>query len=96
MYFVHTQMFSSFLARTLNITFSQIQFSTTIPSQLAPNRYIKEWDQEGVKNINDLVHENGDFFSQDEFEHTFNIKTNFVLYLGLKRAIVAYAKHIML
>ena len=30
--------------------------------------FIKEWDQKGVKNINDLVHENGDFFTQDEFE----------------------------
>ena len=54
--------------------------------------YIKEWDQKGVKNINDLVHEIGDFFTQDEFEHTFNIKTNFVQYLVLKRAIVAYAR----
>ena len=94
MYFVHTQMSCSFLVRTLNITFYQVQFSTTIPSQLAANRYtyIKEWDQKGVKNINDLVHENGDFFTQDEFEHTFNIKTNCVQYIGFKRAIVAYAR----
>ena len=54
--------------------------------------YIKDWDQKGVKNINDLVHDNGEFLSQDEFEHTFNIKTNFVQYLGLKRAIMSYAR----
>ena len=54
--------------------------------------YLKDWDQKGVKNINDLVHDNGEFFSQDEFEHTFNIKTNFVQYLGLKRAKVSYAR----
>ena len=54
--------------------------------------YIKDWDQKGVKNINDLVHYSGEFLSQDEFEHTFNIKTNFVQYLGLKRAIVSYAR----
>ena len=50
-----------------------------------------KWDQKGVKNINDLVHDNGEFLSQDEFEHAFNIKTNFVQYLGLKWAIVSYA-----
>ena len=54
--------------------------------------YIKDWDQKGVKNINDLVNDNSEYLSQDEFEHAFNIKTNFVQYLGLKRAIVSYAR----
>ena len=45
MYFVHTQMFSSFLVRTLNITFSQVQFSITIPSQLAQNQIYIETKQ---------------------------------------------------
>ena len=59
--------------------------------------YIQEWDQKGVKNINDLVYDNGEFLLQDEFEHAFNIRTNFVQYLGLKRAIVSYARtHSML
>ena len=70
---------------------SPIFYNNTITIGSKPI-YIKEWDQKGVKNINDLVHENGDLFTQDEFEHTFNIKTNFVQYLGLKRAIVAYAR----
>ena len=70
---------------------SPIVYNNTITIGSKPI-YIKEWDQKGVKNINDLVHENGDFLTQDEFEHTFNIKTNFVQYLGLKRAIVAYAR----
>ena len=54
--------------------------------------YIKRWDQQGIKSINDLIHENGEFLSQDEFEHTYNIKTNFVQFLGLKQAIMAYAR----
>ena len=54
--------------------------------------YIKKWDQQGTKNINDLLHENGEFLSQDEFEHTYDIKTNFVQFLGLKQAIMAYAR----
>ena len=54
--------------------------------------YIKKWDQQGIKSINDLIHENGEFLSQDEFEHTYNIKTNFVQFLGLKQAIMAYAR----
>ena len=33
-------------------------------------------------NIYNLVHDNGEFFSQDEFDHMFNIKTNFVQYEG--------------
>ena len=32
--------------------------------------YIKKWDQQGIKSINDLIHENGEFLSQDEVEHT--------------------------
>ena len=54
--------------------------------------YLKKWDQQGIKSINDLIHENGEFLSQDEFEHTYNIKTNFVQFLGLKQAIMAYAR----
>ena len=53
--------------------------------------YIK-WDQQGIKSINDPIHENGEFLSQDKFEHTYNIKTNFVHFLGLKQAIMAYAR----
>ena len=55
--------------------------------------YIKKWDQQGIKNINDLLHENGEFLSQDEFEHTYDIKTNFVQFLGLKQAIMHMQEH---
>ena len=54
--------------------------------------YIKKWDWLGIKNINDLIHENGEILSQDEFEHTYDIKTNFVQFLGLKQAKMAYAR----
>ena len=52
----------------------------------------KKWDQQGIKNINDLIHENGKFHSQDEFKHTYDIKTIFVQILGLKQAVMAYAR----
>ena len=54
--------------------------------------YIKKWDQQGIKSINDLIYENGEFLLQDEFEHTYDIKTNFVQFLGLKQTIMAYAR----
>ena len=38
------------------------------------------------------IHENGEFLSQDKFEHTDDIKTNFVQFLGFKQAIMAYAR----
>ena len=39
-----------------------------------------------------MIHENGESLSQDEFEHTYDIKTKFVQCLGLKQAIMAYAR----
>ena len=39
MYFMHIQIFSSLMVRTLSITFSQVQFSITILSKLAANQY---------------------------------------------------------
>ena len=39
-----------------------------------------------------LVHDNGKFLSPDEFEHTYNITTNFVQFQVLKWAIVVYAR----
>ena len=54
--------------------------------------YTKEWGQKGVRNINDLIHETGAFLLQEEFERfIYNIKTNFVQFLGLNQAIMAYA-----
>ena len=47
--------------------------------------YIKEWGQKRVRNINDLIHETGAFLLQEEFERIYNIKTNFVQFLGLKQ-----------
>ena len=40
MYLEHIQMISDLMVRTLNITFSQVQFSITITSQLATNQHI--------------------------------------------------------
>ena len=47
--------------------------------------------------INDLVRENGDLCSQDEFERMYNAKTNFIQFQGITNAIKDYArKHIIL
>ena len=55
--------------------------------------YIKSCYQNGVRYVNDIIHKNGEFFSQNEFENMYNIKTNFVQFLGLKQAIKVFAKN---
>ena len=34
----------------------------------------KKLGSAGTKDMNDLIHESGEFLSQDEFEHTYDIK----------------------
>ena len=40
--------------------------------------WIKKWYTNGIRYVNDLLTENGDFYSQDVLERTYNIKTNFI------------------
>ena len=42
--------------------------------------------------INDLISENGEFLTQENFERLFNIKTNFIEFQGLTNAIKDYAR----
>ena len=54
--------------------------------------WIKSWYKKGVIYINDLVRENGDLCSQDEFERMHNAKTNFIQFQGITTAIKDYAR----
>ena len=54
--------------------------------------WIKSWYKKGVIYINDLVRENGDLCSQDEFERMYNAKTNFIQFQGITNAIKDYAR----
>ena len=62
MYYMHTQILPNLLVKTLNIFFlsSPIFYNSKIMIGNQPI-YIKKWDQQEIKNINDLIHENGDF-----------------------------------
>ena len=54
--------------------------------------YYNEWYRKGVVFVNDLLHEQGRLYTHEEFSKTFSIKTNFLNYESVKRAILAYAK----
>ena len=45
------------------------------------------WKKRGVLFINDLLNENGSFMSKDEFSEVYNVRTNFLEYYGIIRAI---------
>ena len=53
---------------------------------------IKSWHKKGVIHVNDLVKENGQFLSQNEFENRYNTKTNFIQFQGIIHAIKDYAR----
>ena len=58
--------------------------------------FFKPWFNKGVKYIyiNDLVDDKGDFYTQADFSRKTGIKTNFLQYNGLIKAIKQYLKHI--
>ena len=58
--------------------------------------FFKPWFDKGVKYINDLVDDKGDFYTQADFSRKTGIKTNFLQYNGLIKAIKQYLKHIKL
>ena len=39
-----------------------------------------------------MINDNGEFYSQEEFERNFNLKTNFPRFQGIKQAIKTYIK----
>ena len=54
--------------------------------------FYKEWYKKGVVIVNDLLHDsrNGAFYTFQEFTNLYGIKTDFVTYNGLLRAIKKY------
>ena len=54
--------------------------------------YYDKWFKNGVRFINDLVKDNGEFFSYQEFLERSRVQTNFLQYVGTIQAIKAYIK----
>ena len=54
--------------------------------------YNRIWYSKGMFCINDLLTENGSFYSQNEFENIYNIKTNFIEYQGVMQVVKLYAR----
>ena len=49
--------------------------------------FYQQWYNKGICYINDMFKENGEFYTELEFVHKDNIKTNFLQFNGLKAAI---------
>ena len=49
--------------------------------------FLKEWFNNGIITISDMLKENNLFYTIKELEENFNIKTNFVTYYGITQAI---------
>ena len=56
--------------------------------------FFESWFNKGIKYINDLIDENGEFYRQDNFTRKTGVKTNFLQYNGLIKSIKEYLKHI--
>ena len=54
--------------------------------------FYQQWYNKGICYINDMFKENGEFYTELEFVHKYNIKTNFLQFNGLKAAIKVLAK----
>ena len=50
--------------------------------------------KKGIKYINDLIKEDGEFYTLEEFIETTGIQTNHLQYYGTLRAIKLYLKHV--
>ncbi len=49
--------------------------------------FIKPWYNKGITLINDITNENGNFYSLEEFNKIYNLKTNFLTYHGITSSI---------
>lgn len=54
--------------------------------------YYNEWYKRGVRYINDLVKNNGDFYSPEEFSKIAGIQIDYLQYYGTIQAITSYVK----
>ena len=53
--------------------------------------FISTWYNKEVTFVNDLVKDNGDFYTELEFKNIFHVKTNFIQYQGIVNAIKSFA-----
>ena len=58
--------------------------------------FYQQWYNKGICYINDMFKENEEFYTELEFVHKYNIKTNFLQFNGLKAAIKVFAKQLKL
>lgn len=58
--------------------------------------FYKDWYSKGIRFINDMIKENGDFYSQQEIIKKTKIKINILHYYGIIKSIKAYLKKIKL
>lgn len=56
--------------------------------------YYSSWFQTGIRYINDLLKDNGEFYTHEEFRDITGINSNTLLYYGTIRAIKSYLKEI--
>ena len=56
--------------------------------------FLKSWFDRGIKDINDLIDENGKFYQLNEFKMKTGIQTNFLEYNGLIKSIRHYLQSI--
>ena len=54
--------------------------------------YYDKWFKNRIRFINDLVKDNGEFFSYQKFFERARVQTNFLQYIGTIQAIKAYIK----
>ena len=56
--------------------------------------YYTNWYKKGIKYINDLIKEDGEFYTLEEFIETTGIQTNHLQFYETLRAIKLYLKHV--
>ena len=52
--------------------------------------YIKEWLDKGIWKIGDLIKEDKQYMTYQEFNTQYNLNTNFIVYIGIIQAIKSY------
>ena len=56
--------------------------------------YYTNWYKKGIKYINDLIREDGEFYILKEFIEMTGVQTHHLQYYGTLRAIKVYLKHV--
>ena len=56
--------------------------------------FYKTWFDKGIRFLNDLIHENGEFYSHEEFQENTGINSNTLQYHGTIKSVKEYLKTI--